>query len=511
MSDNKKKLMDAFVLIGNEKDSQAVPILRELVANGDVEAKFALAGLYLMVQDGVTINEQECIRLLKDAADNDGYEPAAGMLSAIYYEGIGTRKNYAESATYAKMVTDDETGDTEPWKGSIYNILGLMSHYGKGVTKNIPKAWHLLNFAATGLGSEDAKVNLAKLEEDYPMTAEGKIDLNRKGRSAWATFFLVISVLFSALATYMFYTEGYGLATFSVAAFCLCCLLVLFWVPYSIYGITALLLAGVVNIAFLLLGNNSHSIGTDFQSLAFSMLVFPSVFVHFVLLKRKKGYAHPWNILTRKEYDGRGPWEIMTSSLLAYGEGENYKTDSSQTKIANVVHYAISAALFVVAVLAAWNIAHFDFSFDIEWNCFKSPTLYGTLCFVGFFLQFFNWKHLSYKTYWKWKDPDTGKEYLERDRDMLTEVEGGFLMPLLGHVILAPMIYGALLYYLLMGGFALLQGFMPWALGILIFASVYPAHQSLGNFLDRRFRFVLIPGLGVIYFFIYYMLSALGK
>ncbi len=171
----------------------------------------------------------------------------------------------------------------------------------------------------------------------------------------------------------------------------------------------------------------------------------------------------------------------MTSTLLAYGEGENYKTDSSQTKIANVVHYAISAALFVVAVLAAWNIAHFDSSFDIEWNCFKSPTLYGTLCFAGFFLQFFNWKHLSYKTYWKWKDPSTGKEYLERDRDMLTEVEGGFLMPLLGHVILAPMIYGALLYYLLMGGFALLQGFMPWALGILIFASVYPAHQSLGN------------------------------
>ncbi len=165
-----------------------------------------------------------------------------------------------------------------------------MSHYGKGVKKNIPKAWHLLNFATTGLGSEDAKVNLAKLGGGLSYDSrKGEIDLNRKGRSAWATFFLVISVLFSALATYMFYTEGYGLATFSVAAFCLCCLLVLFWVPYSIYGITALLLAGVVNIAFLLLGNNSHSIGTDFQSLAFSMLVFPSVFVHFVLLKRKKG------------------------------------------------------------------------------------------------------------------------------------------------------------------------------------------------------------------------------
>ena len=48
MSDNKKKLMDAFVLIGNEKDSQAVPILRELVANGDVEAKFALAIIFAL-------------------------------------------------------------------------------------------------------------------------------------------------------------------------------------------------------------------------------------------------------------------------------------------------------------------------------------------------------------------------------------------------------------------------------------------------------------------------------
>ena len=140
MEENKKAMAQAILLLSEQKDTLAEPILKELAANGDVEAKFTLAGLYLSGGNGIVKNEAECIRLLKDAADNDNYEPAAGMLSAIFYEGLGTQVNYAESALYAKKVTDDETNDTEPWKGIVYNILGMMSATGNGITKNIPKA-----------------------------------------------------------------------------------------------------------------------------------------------------------------------------------------------------------------------------------------------------------------------------------------------------------------------------------------------------------------------------------
>ncbi len=499
-------MIEALIQIGDGKDAQAVPLLRELAEAGDAEAKFALAGEYLLGQDGIPKNEKECIKLLKDAADNDGFEPAAGMLSAIYYEGIGTRRNYAESAHYAKMVTADETNDTEPWKGIVYNILGLMSQYGRGTVKNIPSAWHLFQFAV-GLGSKDAQENLINLKHSYPMNSDGKINLKPKGRSKWLTFFLVVFMLITALAAYLTYNDGMTVAPLACATFSVLCLLMLCWVPYSIYGFLVFAVADIVRIVMLLTLDGEP--GVDNESLAFNMLLIPSLLILLASLKRKKGYAHVWNILNRQEYDGRGPWEVLTSTLLAYGKGEDYKTGSAQTKTANIVMYVVSALLLAMAAYTGWQIANCDFSFDIEWNCFKSPKLYGSLCFVGFFLQFFDWTHFSYVTYWKWKD-EYGEEHIERDRDISTEIEGSILMPILGHLVIAPMGYGAVLYYVLMGGFALIQSIMPWLLGALILASAYLTYSSLQSLLDRRFRFLLIPGLGLIYFFIYLILAAVA-
>lgn len=500
-----KKFIDALVLIGEGKDSQAVPLLRELADNGDKEAKFVLAGEHLVPENGVKRDEQLCIKLLKDAADNDGYEPAAGMLSAIYYEGIGTRKNYAESAHYAKMVTEDETNDTEPWKGIVYNILGMMSQYGRGTTKNIPEAWHMFRFAI-GLGNEDAIENMQKLESNYPMTSDGTIDISRKGRSAWLTVFLVLGAVISGFLAYMEYTQAPGALCFAFAAYCLVCLLMLFWVPYSVYGMVATLVAVIANQVAFLCNDLQPVFGDQESFMKVNGLMLPSLLTCLAVLKRKKGYAHPWNILTQTEYDGRGLWETITSTVMAYGKGEEYKTDSPQTKIANVVLYAMAAGLLAMVAFTAWKVVHIDFSFEIEWNCFNNG-LYVPLCVVGFFLQFFSWSHLSYVTYWKWKD-EYGREHMERDNDMMTEIEGGFLMPLLGHLLLIPMLYGAMLYYVLMGGFALLQSVMPWILGALTLASICPVFLSLRNLLDRKLRFFLIPGFTVVYLFIYLILIA---
>ena len=47
MKENKKTMAQAILLLSEQKAPQAEPILKELAANGDVEAKFTLAGLYL--------------------------------------------------------------------------------------------------------------------------------------------------------------------------------------------------------------------------------------------------------------------------------------------------------------------------------------------------------------------------------------------------------------------------------------------------------------------------------
>ena len=506
MEENKKAMAQAILLLSEQKDTLAEPILKELAANGDVEAKFTLAGLYLWGGDGIVKNEAECIRLLKDAADNDNYEPAAGMLSAIFYEGLGTQVNYAESALYAKKVTDDETNDTEPWKGIVYNILGMMSATGNGITKNIPKAWHLLKFAI-GLGSADAEINLEKLGRNYPMTEDGEIDLSQKGRSKLLTFFLVICMLLSGLAFYTQYNE-YSvdmLLVMLTGTFTLTCLLNLLWVPYSAYGFLVFFVVGIISFIrnFISLFGDGSSLRPSTVAITLNGLGMVSFIMLMLMQKRKTGYAHPWNILTQRPYDGRGLFETLFSYVLQYGDGEEYKSESQKTKVANILLYVVLALLGAFCLYSAWTIVNMEFDFDIEWNCFNSPRLYGTLSFIGFFLQFFNWQHFSFKTIYEWKDPYTGEKKREESKDMMDAVEGGILWPLISHVLLVPMLYGAMLYYVIMGGFAVLQGIMPWLLGALCVASLYPVFNLMKRIPQRRFRFALIPVAGFLFFVVY--------
>ena len=506
MEENKKAMAQAILLLSEQKVTQAEPILKELAANGDVEAKFTLAGLYLSGGNGIVKNEAECIRLLKDAADNDNYEPAAGMLSAIFYEGLGTQVNYAESALYAKKVTDDETNDTEPWKGIVYNILGMMSATGNGITKNIPKAWHLLKFAI-GLGSADAEINLEKLGRNYPMTEDGEIDLSQKGRSKLLTFFLVICMLLSGLAFYTQYNE-YSvdmLLVMLTGTFTLTCLLNLLWVPYSAYGFLVFFVVGIISFIrnFISLFGDGSSLRPSTVAITLNGLGMVSFIMLMLMQKRKTGYAHPWNILTQRPYDGRGLFETLFSYVLQYGDGEEYKSESPKTKVSNILLYVVLALLGAFCLYSAWTIVNMEFDFDIEWNCFNSPRLYGTLSFIGFFLQFFNWQHFSFKTIYEWKDPYTGEKKREESKDMMDAVEGGILWPLISHVLLVPMLYGAMLYYVIMGGFAVLQGIMPWLLGALCVASLYPVFNLMKRIPQRRFRFALIPVAGFLFFVVY--------
>lgn len=502
MEENKKTFTYALSLLLDQKATEAEPILRKMADEGDVEAKFTLAGLYLSGENGIVKNEKECIRLLKDAAENDNYEPAAGMLSAIYYEGLGTRKNYAESALYAKMVTDEEENDTEPWKGIVYNILGLMSMTGRGITKNIPKAWHLFKFAI-GLGSQDAEANLQNLCEDYPMTEDGEIDLQPKGRVRKLTFMLFFSLLISALHAYVMRNESDLSMSYVAGGFALVCLLNILWVPYSAYGILLYFVGAIITGITTIIKVSNGDVDGIIDSPVVSGICLYGFFA-FILLalmqNRKRGYAHPWNILTCKPYDGRGTREAFFSGLMQYGEGENYKTESNQTQMANILRYVVSGLLLAFNLYAAWKIANASFDFDIEWVCFKSPRLYGTLCFIGFFLQFFDWQHFSFDTVFVWKDPNSGRDRARKSDDILDVMEGQIVWPLLAHLFLVPMMYGAAIYYVLMGGFAILQGIMPWLLAALIIAAIYPVYRSIENLLHRKYRFVLIPVAGLFFF-----------
>ena len=506
---NNYNMQTALQLLADAREAEAERMFKELAAQGNVEAKFTLAGMYMTGIGPVAANHDKCINLLKDAADNDNYEPAAALLSSIYYEGIGTRVNFAESAFYAKKVTNDETDDVEGWKGFVYNILGKMSFSGNGVTKNVPKAYHLFKYAL-GIGCEEAMDNIQKLTSRYPMLDDESINLKAKGRSKWATFFLVLGLLYNIMvAIAMCKLDDEPHITQAIVAGV--CAVVLFanlaWVKFSVIGLVAMFLAGFCGPVYMLGGTTTNE---DFATIIMVTLLCANGCGAFITLfayqKRKDGCALPVNTLMGWKDDGRNQIEFATTNILAYGEGAQYKTDSAQTRTVEMLNWAISIAVFCCSCYAAWQMAHIDMSTNIEWNCFKSPQLYGFLCVVGFFLQFFNWTHLSFITIIKWKD-QYGNEHQERDRDMMTEIEGGFLWPLIGHFVIAPMLYGAMLYYIIMGGFALLQGIMPWVLGVLLIASVTLPFRWAASLVDRKYRFLLVPLMGIMAFGFYFVVA----
>ena len=62
------------------------------------------------------------------------------------------------------------------------------------------------------------------------------------------------------------------------------------------------------------------------------------------------------------------------------------------------VLYATTALVAAAALYVGWLYVSSDkdWGFQIEWAFWKSTTLWPILSVIGFFLQFFNWQHMSF-------------------------------------------------------------------------------------------------------------------
>lgn len=129
----------------------------------------------------------------------------------------------------------------------------------------------------------------------------------------------------------------------------------------------------------------------------------------------------------------------------------------------------------VAAILYSCYIictAPIEWGFKIDWNCFHSELTYGTCCVIGFFLQFLmkgGWLHTSTEEYVGYKDPHTGKvEKWEKNNDVLTVLFNSVVWPLVMHLILIPLAYGAAIWYTIAGIIALVGKLTPYIICLLL-------------------------------------------
>lgn len=125
----------------------------------------------------------------------------------------------------------------------------------------------------------------------------------------------------------------------------------------------------------------------------------------------------------------------------------------------------ISGIFFVYEVLFGS-----DLTFKAQWNIFKSPL--GSICiFIGFIWAILWWgkfTHWSATPVVETRDRSGNLVDRKENYDVTEQLFAKFLMPILGHFVIEPIIYGSIIYYPIQCIVALVGSIFPHILSILI-------------------------------------------
>ena len=150
----------------------------------------------------------------------------------------------------------------------------------------------------------------------------------------------------------------------------------------------------------------------------------------------------------------------MKRAALSGSNSDNFK----------VVGYIIGALVTISGGFFIWEIIlNSNLYFSANWNMFESPI--GVICiFIGFFMAIIWWgkfTHWSATPVVETRD-SWGNVKRKEDYDISNQLLGKFMLPLLGHFIIEPLIYGAIIYYPLQCIIAIVGSIFPWIISLIV-------------------------------------------
>lgn len=155
----------------------------------------------------------------------------------------------------------------------------------------------------------------------------------------------------------------------------------------------------------------------------------------------------------------------------------------------------LSGVFLIYEILSSGSL-----HFSAEWSMFKSPL--GTICyFLGLIWAIAWWGKF---THWSAtpmiETRDSSGNVLSRKEDM-DITEQGFakiIMPLLGHFVIEPLIYGAIIYYPIQCVIAILGAIFPYVVSLFVLAVI-----ALSWVFSRKFTFryhsVVLVCMGLLF------------
>ena len=136
-----------------------------------------------------------------------------------------------------------------------------------------------------------------------------------------------------------------------------------------------------------------------------------------------------------------------------------------------IVGYIFAALITLAGGYLIYEVLTTDaLAFKANWNMFKSPL--GSLCwFIGFFWAIAWWgkfTHWSATPITKTYDRYGNLKKVEEDYDVSNQMFAKILMPFLGHFIIEPIIYGAIIYYPIQCIIAVVGAIFPYILSLIV-------------------------------------------
>lgn len=161
-----------------------------------------------------------------------------------------------------------------------------------------------------------------------------------------------------------------------------------------------------------------------------------------------------------------------------------------------------AALVTITGIFLIYEIVTTDtLEFKANWNMFKSAL--GSICmFIGFLCAIIFWGkfgHWSSTPVTETRDRFTGELIKsEENYDVSEQLFAKLLMPLIGHFVLEPIIYGAIIYYPIQCVIAIVGTIFPYIFSIFILGIIAVFWMLTKNF-QFRYRTLVVVAAGLLF------------
>lgn len=156
----------------------------------------------------------------------------------------------------------------------------------------------------------------------------------------------------------------------------------------------------------------------------------------------------------------------------------------------------IAGGLLIYAVISHSS----SLTFSANWNIFTSP--FGNFCFfIGFICAIVFWGkfgHYSMKPIIEKRDHNGNLIERKENMDIIEQMFAKVVIPLFGHFILEPIIYGSIIYYPIQVIIAIIGSVFPYVLSLIILAIAVGSWISTKKF-QFRYRSLLLVVITLIF------------